>query len=166
MENDLIYHEIITSKRTTLLFLVLTSAFFVLFIWRILLTGFNFLTILLLSLFIFFLFYSINYQKLEIHMTDDQLSLKFGLFKWIVPYENIAKYKLDEIPTFSYYGGAGIHFTFVRGRYRASFNFLEYSRVVIVFRNKIGPIQELSFSSKNPEVILKELDQINVMTQR
>mgnify|MGYP000900013350 CR=1 FL=1 len=29
------------------------------------------------------------------------------------------------------YGGAGIHFMSIRGRYRASFNFLEYPRVVI-----------------------------------
>jgi hypothetical protein len=48
-------------------------------------------------------------------------------------------------------GGAGIHFMFIRGRYRASFNFLEHPRAVIAFRQPVGPVRDLSFSTRHPE---------------
>jgi hypothetical protein len=163
MENDLRYHEIFTSKKTLRLFLMLAVGFFVLFLWRMLSTDLNFLSILLLSLSVFFLFYMINYRRLEICITKDILLLKFGLFSWRVPLRNIAESKLDRISNFAYFGGAGIHFMWVKGRYRASFNFLEYPRVVIIYKDKIGPIQDLSFSTKNPESVLKLLDEaINI----
>ena len=53
------------------------------------------------------------------------------------------------------YGGAGIHFMMIGKRYRASFNFLEYSRVVIALKNKVGLVQDISFSTRQPEEILK-----------
>jgi len=163
MENELRYHESLTSKKTLTLFLILTGTFFVLFLWRVLTFGCNFLSVLLLFIFVFFLFYSINYQKLEICITKDILLLKFGLFSWHVLLSNFVEYKLDKISNFAYFGGAGIHFMWVKGRYRASYNFLEYPRVVITFKNKIGPIQDLSFSTQNPESVLKELDEtINI----
>jgi hypothetical protein len=56
-------------------------------------------------------------------------------------------------------GGAGIHFMLVNGRYRASFNFLEHPRVVIRFRNKIGPVVDLSFSTTQPEKVLAHLEE-------
>ena len=158
MENDLRFDEFLTSKKTLTLFLILTGTFFVLFLWRMLTTGFNFLTILFLSLVVLFLFYSINYKQLEIRITNVNLRLKFGLFSWRVPLKNIAEHKLDKISPFAYFGGAGIHFMWVKGRYRASYNFLEYPRVLITFINKIGSIQELSFSTKNPECVLDKLD--------
>jgi hypothetical protein len=159
MENDLQYHEILTSKKTIRLFLILSGVFFVLFLWRYLTTGVDFLTILFLSLFVFFLFYVINYRRLEICVTKDMLRLIFGLFNWRVRFDNIAGYKLDKISRFAYYGGAGIHFMWVKGRYRASFNFLEYPRVVVTFKNRIGPIRDLSFSTRNPDTLLSKLDQ-------
>ncbi|MEA3327713.1 MAG: hypothetical protein U9R53_10505 [Chloroflexota bacterium] len=56
-------------------------------------------------------------------------------------------------------GGAGIHFILVRGRYRASFNFLEHPRVVISFKNKVGPILDFSFSTSRPEQLLMHLEE-------
>lgn len=163
MENDLRYHEILTSKKTLRLFLLFAVGFFMIFLWRMLSTDLDFLSILLVSLSVFFLFYMINYRRLEICITKDILLLKFGLFSWRVPLRNIAESKLDWMSKLAYFGGAGIHFMWVRGRYRASFNFLEYPRVVITYKDKIGPIQDLSFSTKNPESILKVLDEtINI----
>jgi hypothetical protein len=52
-------------------------------------------------------------------------------------------------------GGAGIHFMFIRKRYRASFNFLEYPRVVIAFKRKAGPVQDISFSTRRPDDLIR-----------
>ncbi len=60
----------------------------------------------------------------------------------------------DDLPALNKYGGAGIHFMFVRGRYRASFNFLEYPRLAVTFKRKVGPVQELSFSTRQTEEIM------------
>jgi hypothetical protein len=54
-------------------------------------------------------------------------------------------------------GGAGILFMFVRKRYRASFNFLEYPRVVIALRKKAGPVQDISFSTRRPEDVIRRI---------
>ena len=69
----------------------------------------------------------------------------------------------DDIPWLMRNGGAGIHFMFVRGRYRASFNYLEHPRMLIAFKNKVGPILDLSFSTSRPEQLLKHLEEaVNV----
>jgi hypothetical protein len=52
-------------------------------------------------------------------------------------------------------GGAGIHFMMIRQRYRASFNFLEYPRVVVAFKKKAGPVQDISFTTRQPDEVLR-----------
>jgi hypothetical protein len=54
-------------------------------------------------------------------------------------------------------GGAGIHFMVIENRYRASFNFLEYPRVVIALKRKKGPVRDISFSTRHPEELLQRL---------
>lgn len=115
---------------------------------------------LAVTLFVFcgiFLFYSVNYRTLVIQLTAHTLKLKFGLFPWTVPLDNIADCQLDELPKFLEYGGAGIHFFTIRNRYRASFNFLEHPRVVVAFKKKRGLVHELSFSTRKPEEVLRLL---------
>jgi hypothetical protein len=46
----------------------------------------------------------------------------------------------------------------IRGRYRASFNFLEYPRVVIAFKRKVGPVKDISFSTRRPEELIKLIE--------
>lgn len=52
-------------------------------------------------------------------------------------------------------GGAGIHFMTIRARYRASFNFLEYPRVVVAFKKKVGLVRDISFSTRRPDEVLR-----------
>ena len=58
----------------------------------------------------------------------------------------------------------------VRNRYRASFNFLEYPRVVIAFKKKAGLVRDISFSTRQPEEIMRlirdALAAINAATAR
>jgi hypothetical protein len=68
--------------------------------------------------------------------------------------EDVESIRLDDPPPIKKYGGAGIHFMFVDGRYRASFNFLEYPRVVIALRGK-RKVQDISFSTRQPDEIIR-----------
>jgi hypothetical protein len=166
MMDALVYHEKVSSKKTEALFLTLSVLFFLLFGWRVVAVDLDLLAAALLGLFCFFLFYTLNYRTLEIRLSSKLLHLKFGIFSWRVPLENIAEFGLDDIPALKRMGGAGIHFMFVRGRYRASFNFLEHPRIVIALRNKVGPVQDLSFSTSKPDALLKHIqDAVSAMGQ-
>jgi hypothetical protein len=152
---DLVYSEKISSKWTEALFITLTIVFALLFIWRFDTHSMDWLAVVLLCFAIIFLFYSLNYIILTIHLTSKVLTLIFGIFKWRVQLENVQECRLDEIPTLMKYGGAGIHFMIVHDRYCASFNFLEYPRVVIAFKRKVGLIRDLSFTTRQPEKVIQ-----------
>lgn len=159
MKPSYVYQEKVNSNRTTGLFLTLTFLFTLLFLWRLLSRGMDWVAILLLVIACFFLFYTLNFRTLDIKLDFVFLKLKFGIFTWQVPLQNIAHFQLDDdIPGLMRNGGAGVHFMFVNGRYRASFNFLEHPRVVISFKNKVGLVLDLSFSTSRPEQLLKHLE--------
>ncbi len=155
MTNDILYNESVSSNKTSALFLALTLIFFLLFIWRVSAGGLEALAVVFLCFAGLFLFYSLNYRTLVIELTAEALKLTFGVFAWKVPLNNIAECSLDEIPPFMKYGGAGIHFMFIRQRYRASFNFLEHPRIVIAFKKKVGPVRGISFSTRQPDDVLQ-----------
>jgi Ca2+/Na+ antiporter len=158
--SNLIYKERISSNKTEALFLSLTIIFFLLSIWRISTTGDDWLLVLFVGCFLIFLFYSVNYRTLVIHLTSDSLKLKFGIFLWTVLVDNIHECSLDKLPVIMKYGGAGIHFMTIRKRYRASFNFLEYPRVVIAFKNNVGPVRDISFSTRKPDEIIQHIEKL------
>ena len=158
--NNLIYTERISSNKTEALFLVLMMLSLLLLIWRVTSDGLDILAVAFTCLFILFLFYSVNYRTLLIHLTTDSLKLTFGIFTWAIPVDNIQEYSLDELPVIMKYGGAGIHFMIIRKRYRASFNFLEYPRVVIAFTRKVGLVQDISFSTRRPDDMLQLIREV------
>jgi len=155
MTDDLLYREKVTSNRTEALFLALMTLFFLLLIWRVNSGSLDVLAVVFFLLFILFFFYSVNYRTLIIRLTPESLKLTFGIFTWRVPVDNIEECCLDDIPMMMKMGGAGIHFMFIRKRYRASFNFLEYPRVVIAFKRKKGLVQDISFSTRRPDDVLR-----------
>ena len=158
-END-IYKETLSSRRTIALFAVLMFIFFLLFLWQANISGSHSLRIALLSLSVLFLFYMLNYRTLHIYISSDALMLRFGIFTWTVPHDNIAGCTLDDnLPKLTKYGGAGIHFFIFKKRYRVSFNFLEYSRVVVTFKKARGLVTELSFSTRQPDEIIRLVQQ-------
>jgi len=139
--DDLIYNERISSNKTEALFLAFMILFLLLLIWRVNVGSLDVLAVVFLCFFLLFLFYSVNFRTLIIQLTSKSLKLKFGIFTWVVPLDNVEECRLDEIPILIRIGGAGIHFMLIRKRYRASFNFLEYPRVVIAFKLRILIIQ-------------------------
>jgi hypothetical protein len=105
MTDRLIYSESLSSKRTGALFVGLTIIFLLLFVWRVSTHGLDILAVVLISACGLFLFYTVNYRVLVIYITSDSLKLTFGIFKWLVPIENIENCRLDEIPALMRYGG-------------------------------------------------------------
>ncbi len=156
MNDTLTYTEKVSSNRTEALFLALTTLFLVLLVWRLNAGSPDLLAVGLFCLSGVFLFYSLNYRTLVIRLTPESLSLKFGVFTWVVPFDNVEECRLDDdIPWLMRMGGAGIHFMLVRKRYRASFNFLEYPRVVVALKRKMGPVQDISFTTRQPDEVLR-----------
>jgi hypothetical protein len=156
--DEVIYHEELRSNLTTALFVVLAAIFLVLFGWRFTRVGWKFLPGLFLFLGALFLFYVVNYRTLRIELTDEALILKFGLVRWRTEFSNIHSFHLDDPPPWIKYGGAGVHFAQVHGLYRGFFNFLEGPRVLVIFKEKQGRVQALSFSTHHPEKILEILE--------
>ena len=137
MEGSRDYNETLSSTKTHVLFIFLTTAFLALFLWRWLNVGWNSWTITFLCIAAFFLFYVFNYRTLKIRITTETLQFTFGIFTWKIAISNIRSCYLDE-DTIWRFGGAGIHFMWIKGKYRAFFNFLEYPRVVVTLKKKKG----------------------------
>ncbi|MCP3959559.1 MAG: hypothetical protein GY719_17055 [bacterium] len=154
MTSNAIYEERVSSNWTEALFASLTILFLMLLIWRISTGRQDFLNAALFLVFIFFLFYSLNYRTLNIRLAPESLKLKFGIFQWTIPLGNIGVCRRDDLPILMRYGGAGIHFMLIRGRYRASFNFLEHPRVVIALKRKAGLVRDISFSTRRPDEVI------------
>jgi hypothetical protein len=157
MADDPVYEERLSSNWTEALFAGLTLLFLMLLIWRIGAGSQDILSASLLILFLVFLFYSVNYRTLIIRLTPRSLNLRFGVFAWRIPLSNTGECGRDSLPRLMWYGGAGIHFMLIRKRYRASFNFLEHPRVVIALRRKVGPVQDVSFSTRHPDQVIQLL---------
>lgn len=156
---EVIYNEEIRSNKTDLLFVVLALIFFALGAWRLSIVGFRFVPGLFIFLGLMFTFYVINFRVLKITITDQGIRLKFGLIPWITNFSNIQECMLDDAPIIIKYGGAGVHFAFVRGEYRAFYNFLEYPRVLIRFKEKQGLVQALVFTTRQPDQVLETIQE-------
>ncbi|MDT8304736.1 MAG: hypothetical protein RRC07_02270 [Anaerolineae bacterium] len=151
--SDLAYYEKVSSKKTELLFLGLALLFLLLALWRLEAAGRGTVSTLLFAAFFFFLFYALNYRTLTIRLTPQELKLRFGLFRWTIPIDNVERSYQDEASLWRI-GGAGIHFSSFEGRYRVMFNFLEYPRVVVSLKEKRGPVRDVAFSTQQPEQVM------------
>lgn len=160
MAAEIIYEERLSSRGTEALFVALSLLFFSLSAWRVGGRGLDGWGIVLLCLLVLFVFYSLNYKTLVIRLTAESLRLTLGIFTWAVPLDNIEGCRPDDSPVLMRYGGAGIHFMFIRRRYRALFNFLEYPRLVIGLKAKKGLVQEIAFSTKRPDEVMKLIQEV------
>ena len=157
MTKIVLYEERVSSTKTQVLFWGLTAFFSMLLAWRISSHHMDPLAAVLLLLALLFLFYSLNYRLLVIRITSQGLRLQFGIFTWTIPPDNIAGLALDDnLPPLAKYVGAGIHFMMFRGRYRASFNFLEFPRVVVALKRSCV-VRDLSFSTNHPSEVIQHI---------
>ena len=154
MTDGTIYREALSSKRTVLLFTALSAIFVLLAVWRVGSAGFDVFAGLATFFATFFLFYVINYRRLEISIDEGTVRLKFGVMTWTERLENIEVCEVDVLPWLWRNGGAGVHLMMVEGRYRVSFNFLEHERVVLRLKRKRGPVRDVSFSTGAAEKVV------------
>jgi hypothetical protein len=153
------YKEEITSGRTEALFIALMLMFLVFSVLRVNSHGIDGWLRVFAAVSVVFLFYSINYRKLIIRITPSNVKLRFGLFHWRIPLDNIESVFLDPVSLWRI-GGAGIHFSFFAGKYRVMFNFLDHDRVVLELKQKQGLIQEIAFTTRKPDVVLELLGRL------
>ena len=149
----ILYEEHLSSNRTTALFAALSGIFIMLFFWVKNTSGI--LPVVFAVFAAIFFFYTLNYRSLRIRLTPEMLKLSFGIFTWTIPVANIASCCLDKLPKSLEYGGAGIHFFLHNQRYRVSLNFLEYPRLVIALKKKQGSVCDVSFSTRQPDKLLR-----------
>lgn len=152
MNDNPTYNEKVSSNKTEALFIALTLLFLALLVWRVSAASFDIWAVVLLCLCSFFAFYALNYRTLIIQLSNEFLALKYGVFNWKIPMENVEHCSLDDVSLWRI-GGAGIHFSIIRGKYRAMFNFLEHPRVVVRLKTKKGPVQDIAFSTRRPEQV-------------
>jgi hypothetical protein len=153
MARETVYEERVTSRRTETLFIGLTLLLLALLGVRAGTSGFGYLAVVFLLLACFFLFYAVNYRTLVIQITAEALALRFGIFSWTVPWDTVTHGRLDDTPLWRV-GGAGIHFTMIRRRYRVFFNFLEHPRVVVELRRPRGLVRDVAFSTRQPAKVM------------
>ena len=92
-----------------------------------------------------------NFRVLSIRITEQSVTVAYGLIKRTIPWGDIESGFRDESPVFGY-GGWGARIARVEGRWRLAFNVIGASGVVLRLRK--GRIREFMFSTKNPEQVL------------
>jgi hypothetical protein len=147
------YEERVTSGRTEVAFIGLAIASLAVFVARVTTSGVGILAWFFLLVSCFFIFYAANYRVLVISERPEALELRFGLFKWSVPWGSVEEWAQDDVSLWRI-GGAGIHFTPIRGRYRVFLNFLEHPRVVLNVSGRRRIVRAVAFSTRRPADVL------------
>ncbi|MFX1339433.1 MAG: hypothetical protein ACFFDK_12545 [Promethearchaeota archaeon] len=154
--NDDLYKEKIFLKATTISLAIVTLIFLLLLISEILFTKNIFLTVLVFFLFVGFILLTFNFNTLTIRINPHFIKIAYGIFNRTTSWENIRDCYLDNVSNLRY-GGLGIRYARVKGKWRVIYNTYNTARVVLVLRK--GKIKEIVFSTKNPEEAMKLINQ-------
>ena len=92
-----------------------------------------------------------NFRVLAIRITDQSVTVAYGLIKRTISWGDIEEGFLDSSSPLGY-GGWGVRIARVEGRWRLAFNVIGASGVVLRLRK--GRVREFMFSTKNPEKVL------------
>ena len=97
-------------------------------------------------------FVVVNFSKLVIKATPSSLTVAYGVFKRIIPWEDVAGCYEDESTALFSYGGYGIRMGRVNGKTRLVYNVLGGGRVVLELKR--GKFNEFVFSTNNPDAVM------------
>jgi hypothetical protein len=111
---------------------------------------------LLLGMLIFFLAVGINFATLTIRVNMQGITVGYGLIRHHIPWSNIAGCRLDKASA-ARYGGWGIRLGWADGKKRLVYNILGGPRVVVEKRQ--GRYTEFVFSTRNPEGVMKAINE-------
>ena len=94
----------------------------------------------------------INYRKLKLAITDEAITVAYGAFRDTIPLGTVTAAYRDTASALIRYGGWGIRFGRVEGRWRKVYNVIGCQNVVVrVTGRRVG---ELAFASRDPEKVL------------
>ncbi len=150
-----IYEEKIYSKLIAAVTASVTVAMFLLLIYQGLVEpiGSNPApNLFLLGMGLLFLVITINFSRMVIQITPEYVLVKYGISKQKVPWDNIQACYLDKSSALAY-GGSGIRIAKVEGKKRIVYSVVGGPRVVLSLKE--GHYDELVFSTKNPDEVIK-----------
>ena len=155
MQEDNLYKEKISSKWwMTGILTAFTAGFLFVLVYQILVRPVgthpapNWFFLLM---FLLFLGVVINFSRLSIRITHLSVKVSYGIFKHIIPWENIEDCYLDKASIIRY-GGWGIRIGRTKGRWGLVYNVIGGPRVVLLLKK--GRFKEFIFSTKNPEEVM------------
>ena len=93
-----------------------------------------------------------NFNKLAIKITTQSINVGFGVFKRVIPWDNIKGCYLHQASAISSYGGWGIRIGKVKGKWRLVYNVIGCPAVVLELEK--GRFREFVFSTKNPDGVM------------
>jgi hypothetical protein len=93
-----------------------------------------------------------NFGKLTISATSESITVRYGMFKNVMRWEDISDCYMDEASPLGSYGGFGIRIGMVNGKWRLVYNLIGSSCVVL--RVKKGRFAEFVFSTRNPDAVM------------
>ena len=156
-----IYSEVVVftlGRAIIALFVVLTLFFLGMFIYQILESPLgskpapDWYYLVMCLFFVFMTFIIINFSKLVLKATAKSLTVSYGLFKRVIPWDDVADCYPDESSSLGMYGGYGIRIGRVNGKLRLVYNVLGGERVVLVLKK--GRFNEFVFSTNKPDSVM------------
>jgi len=156
-----IYREVVVftlGRAIIALFVVLTLFFLAMFIYQIAASPLgdrlapDWYYVVICLFFAFMTFIICNFSKLVVKATSKSLTVSYGVFKQVIPWEDVADCYPDESSSLGAYGGYGIRIGRVNGKLRLVYNVLGSSCVVLALKK--GRFNEFVFSTNDPDAVM------------
>lgn len=159
MQAGRVYEERIFSLLTTVIMTIVCGAMLFMFFYQLLvgpvgtrpMPDWFFLVMLLV-----FLAVGLNFARLTVRIDQRGISVAYGIINHNIRWENAVECYRDESSSLRY-GGWGIRFGRVDGKWRLVFNVIGGDRVVI--KKNRGVWDEFVFSTGNPEAVIEAVRQ-------
>jgi hypothetical protein len=165
MDSQILYQEKLFSKWMTLILSVATLAMLITLLCPIFCATTcleNIFDWFLMSFFLLFLALTFTFSYLKITITTQDITVSYGIFRYIVAWDKIQDCQLDNSKSF--YGGWGIRMGKRNGKWILVYNTIGGARVILSLKDdKYG---EFIFSTEHPEQILPIIrNQLNIKTK-
>lgn len=94
-----------------------------------------------------------NFNKLAIKITTQSITVGFGVFRRVTPWENVTGCYSHQDSAIGSYGGWGIRMAKVKGKWRLVYNVPSCPAIVLELEK--GRFKEFVFSTKNPDGVME-----------
>ena len=154
-----VYEETLFAKRLTAILVVMTLLLFGLVVFQLAVSTDSVQSTLgavSVGLFVLFAALTLNFRRLHIRMTEEDITIGYGVFTTTVPWERVSGCRSDENSVIRY-GGWGLRVTRIGGDWRLVYNTMGDARVVLaVTGSRFG---EIAFSTAAPEQVIRTVEQ-------